>query len=243
VTAVIDGVGTAEASWRPWLAEREWTRLDPSLVLGHRVVVLAAHPDDEVLGVGGLLAHLAIVKVPMVVIWASDGEASHPGSTVFDPAELALLRRAESTEAIAALGVQPEAVHHLGLPDSSLASHESELQTAIADLTRADDVVIAPWRGDGHPDHEAVGRVADRLTVASVWQYPIWMWHWARPGDERVPWDGLCASPVDDLPGKARAIAMFASQVQPIGPEPADEAVLAPHVVAHFQRANEWLFT
>jgi hypothetical protein len=46
-------------------------------------------------------------------------------------------------------------------------------------------------RGDGHPDHEAVGRAARsaaRRTDAILLEYPIWMWHWAFTDDFAVSW-------------------------------------------------------
>jgi hypothetical protein len=69
------------------------------------------------------------------------------------------------------------------------------------------------------------------------------MWHWAQPGDDRVPWATVRSSPVPNLARKAEALSMFATQVAPIGPDPGDEAILPPHVLARFQRDVEVIFT
>ncbi|HEX3824627.1 MAG TPA: PIG-L family deacetylase [Mycobacteriales bacterium] len=242
VTTAIDGVGTAESVWRPWLARRTWPAFDVGPVLARRrVVVLAAHPDDEVLGVGGVLRRLAGCGASVVMVWATDGEASHPESTRFARSRLGALRRAESVAAIGKLGIAPQAMHHLGLPDSGLASHLPELIEALRAVVDVSDVVFAPWRGDGHPDHEAAGEAAAELGTTLV-EYPIWMWHWASPDDDRVPWARARAVTGIDLAAKTTAIAAFATQVRPIGPDPADVAVLPPHVLERFTRPDELVF-
>jgi LmbE family N-acetylglucosaminyl deacetylase len=241
VTTAIEGTGTDEARWQQWLLARACPPLDAELMPGRRVVVLAAHPDDEVLGVGGLLAAARAAGGEVVALWASDGEASHPGSAAISRARLAALRREESRRALARLGVEPLEVLHLGLPDGAVADHADRLREAVANLVRDDDVVVAPWRDDAHPDHEAVGRVAAEV-AATLLEYPIWMWHWAVPDDPRVPWSRLRAVAVPDVAAKAAAIDAFDTQVRPIGPKPADAAVLPPHVVAHFRRPFEVVF-
>jgi len=105
-------------------------------------------------------------------------------------------------------------------------------------------VCAAPWSGDLHQDHEAAGRAAAAACLragVTRWQYPIWAWHWARPADPRVPWARAATVP---LPARARrvkraAIGEFASQLWPLGPDPADAAILPPEVVAHFVRPLE----
>jgi LmbE family N-acetylglucosaminyl deacetylase len=242
VTALIEGSGTSEDSWRPWLAEQVWSPLDLGPLVGERrVVVLAAHPDDEVLGVGGLLRRLAQCGSEIAIVWATDGEASHPGSVALRGTALAALRRAESTAALRCLAVDPVAVHHLELPDSGLAGRVAEIADALRGIVRADDVVLAPWRGDGHPDHEAVGEAAAQVAT-SLLEYPIWMWHWAFPGDARVPWHRAQLVAAVNLVAKAAAIDAFDTQVRPIGPAPADAAVLAPVVLERFRRPYELVF-
>jgi LmbE family N-acetylglucosaminyl deacetylase len=242
VTTEIAGAGTSEDVWRPWLAGQVWPELDlAALVAGRRVVVLAAHPDDEVLGVGGLLRRLASCGSSIVIVWATDGEASHPGSTALAPARLASLRRAESVAAVGELGVRPETSHHLGLPDSGLAECGEQLVDELGRIVDSADVVLAPWRGDGHPDHEAVGEAAAKLTTALI-EYPIWMWHWAAPSDDRVPWHRARSVGAVDVGAKAAAIDAFDTQVRPLGPAIADAPVLPAHVIARFQRADELVF-
>jgi LmbE family N-acetylglucosaminyl deacetylase len=242
VTPVIAGTGTPEALWRPWLDAEPRPPLDLDRLSGRRVVVLAAHPDDEVLGVGGLLIDLAGRGSQIVAVWVTDGEASHPGSHAIEPEQLAWKRRAESRRALAALGVAPMLSVVLGLPDGGLGDCLPALRTAVRDLVGPDDVVLAPWRGDGHPDHEAVGSVAAEFATTLL-EYPIWMWHWAMPDDDRVPWARLRTVAVPDPAAKARAIDAFDTQVRPIGPEPEDAAILPPDVVARFLRSHEVVLT
>jgi LmbE family N-acetylglucosaminyl deacetylase len=240
VVTTIAGRGTAEEVWTPWLAHRSWPQLDLTTVDGRRVVVLAAHPDDEVLGVAGLMVHLASRGHEIVIVWATDGEASHPGSTVLSSSQLRLTRRDESRAAIAHLGLTPTAMHHLGLPDGQLISTGQTLHEQLSQVVRSDDLVIAPWARDGHPDHDALGATA--ATLGSLtWHYPIWMWHWAAPDDVRVPWPRVHVTPVTDIGAKAAAIAHFASQVEPLGPAIEDAAILPAHVVARFLRPYEWI--
>ncbi|XVU21159.1 PIG-L deacetylase family protein [Actinoplanes sp. CA-054009] len=236
MTAIV-GEGTAEATWRAWPAMAEWPEL--ALEPGPRPpVVVAPHPDDEILGVAGLMAALGDVRLVAV----TDGEASHPGSTVYAPERLAAIRREETAEAMARLGLGRSAVVRLGQPDGGV--DEAALTETLAGLLGADQWCLATWRGDGHPDHEAVGRAAARAcarTGARLLEYPIWTWHWATPGDARVPWERARRVPLEPhlLAAKQAAIEAFPSQIHPLGPDPADAAILPPHVLARFARPFE----
>jgi len=243
VTTAIVGAGTGEVRWREWLGEFVIPPLDPTAARGRRIVVLAAHPDDEVLGVGGLLTTLSRLGHRLTMVWASDGEASHPASTVIDPGGMAARRRAEAIAGLARLGITPDATHRLGLPDGGLADRTRELAAALGGIVEPDDLLLAPWSGDGHPDHEAVGQVAGRLRAAAVWEYPIWMWHWAEPGDARVPWPRARSAAIPDLAAKRSAIAEHVTQVEPLGELPGDAPILPPAVVERFLRRDEVVFT
>ena len=95
--------------------------------------MVAAHPDDEVLGAGGTMAMLAAAGARLRLIAVTDGEASHPGA---DPAVLGPARIAESAAALGALGARRAEVLRLRLPDTGLAAHEDELAVPLARAVR-----------------------------------------------------------------------------------------------------------
>ena len=215
----IHGQGTPERSWRGWPGLLAL----PSITTGQlapgraRVVVVAPHPDDEVLGCGGALALLARAGREIVVVGVSDGEASHPGSTAWTPPQLADRRRIERAQGLARLGVTAPA-QALGVPDGGIAPQEAALAHRLREILRPGDVVFATWRLDGHPDHEAAGRAAAAAAAdrgCRLWEFPVWMWHWATPDDARVPWQRLhrLALDADARRRKSHAIAAHGSQL------------------------------
>lgn len=236
----IDAPGTDERSWAawPWLSTLSGAGL-AWLANVRSAVIVAAHPDDEVLGAGGLISMLAASRARLRVVALTDGERSHRGHA--SRTALARRRTAETTAALRALGAQAAEVVRLRLPDSRLAAREDELAAALAPLTADFDMCLAPWDHDMHPDHEAAGRAAYRAEPKSLYYYPIWMWHWASPVDPRVPWHQALRVPLPPrAAGKKRAaIRCFASQTEDrghgLGP------VLSPGMVAHFTRPMEVL--
>jgi LmbE family N-acetylglucosaminyl deacetylase len=230
----IDRPGTAEEAWDSWLGLRHLPIAD--LGTWSSVVIVAAHPDDEVLGVGGTMALLAAAGARLRLVAVTDGEASHPGA---DPAGIARARTAESAAALDALGVRDIEVVRLRLPDTGLAGCEDELAIILREQCAGFDMCLAPWEADAHADHEAAGRAA-RQAGQDVLTYPVWMWHWAKPGDLRVPWRQACRVPLsaDVAARKRSAIDAFASQLTDrdgAGP------VLPAGIVAHFTRRQEVL--
>ena len=148
----------AGTSASAWLADdRMATRpeLDWDGVSG--VLVVAAHPDDETLGAGGLIAEAERRGLPVRIVVATDGAASQA-------AGIAERRSAELAAAIRLLA--PTAtVEQLGLPDGRTDEHREELRAALAERVEQlppDTLLVAPWSGDGHRDHRVVGEtVAD----------------------------------------------------------------------------------
>lgn len=187
-------------------------------------MVVVPHPDDESLSTGGLLARLSAAGVETLVVAVTDGDAAYPGEVGGD--RLASIRREEQSRALAELGVRAEAHRRLGFDDGGVAARESELATTIGDLVLEHRVahVVAPWTGDHHPDHEAVGRAAlaaarshgVAVTFGLFWGLTLE----DAPSDASVASRELRLRP-EEVDVKARAIAAHVSQTtDAVVPEP-----------------------
>ena len=244
---LIHGAGTPEATWLQWrgLRRAPLLSLDRCLPAQRRLVVVAPHPDDEVLSCGGLLQMQAARGGAVLVVAVTDGEASHRGSGHWTASRLAPVRRLESTNGLAQLGIPFSRVTRLGLPDGAVQHLRPQLVDALTQLLRPTDLVVTTWRLDGHPDHEAVGEAAAQACAnvgCRLVEAPVWMWHWCVPGDLAVPWARLRGVRLTELAQqrKARALAAHRSQLTPrdAGKEP----VLGAEIQRRARRSTEYFF-
>lgn len=172
-----------------------------------RTVIVAPHPDDEVLGCGGLIAYQRHRDRAVLVLAVTDGEGAEISGV--GPGRLADTRRREQSGALRRLGVAPSNTVRLGLPDTAVADHERRLTEHLVSVIQPDDLVVAPWEHDVHPDHEACGRAARRavesapaLLVASLVWAPV-----RRPPEPDLS-GPLLRVDLDPDASTARALAM-----------------------------------
>jgi LmbE family N-acetylglucosaminyl deacetylase len=226
-----------------WRRRPEWGT-GPELTLAgvRRLVVVAAHPDDESLGAGGLIATATRRSLAVEIVCATDGEGSHPHSPTRTPEELAAIRAEEGHRAAEALGVSD--VHRLELSDGRVGEDQDHLTELLVEVVgdSPGTVIVAPWRRDGHPDHEAAGRAAAaaaRRTGAELWEFPVWFWHWGDPAE--APWTLLRPFQLDDHARRAKnnAIQAHASQTAPLSDLEGDETLLPAELLAHFEDGPE----
>jgi LmbE family N-acetylglucosaminyl deacetylase/SAM-dependent methyltransferase len=268
VTFTHHDAGTSEAAWAgSRAAGLPELPLDDAALAGRAFIVLAAHPDDESLGAGGLLARLHALGATVRVLLCTAGEGSHPGSPTTTPEQLAAVRLEEFGDALERLsGGGDLEWQYLGLPDGRLAGHREQVRAAVREAAggcghAADEIVlVAPYRSDGHTDHDVLGSVAAELSAEAghaLLEYPIWYWLWAAPGGPDDPagpddaagpedpagaaWRGWFRLPLSpaELQAKAAAMAAHSSQVQPLSGMPGDEVLLPPAFLAHFERTWE----
>ncbi|MBD9500896.1 PIG-L family deacetylase [Pseudomonas sp. PDM17] len=239
VDLIAGSTGTPISAWRASGQLDQLPRISSHELLpsGRRLVVVAPHPDDEVLACGGLLSSLAGDREGLLIS-VTDGEGSHPDSPHWTPQRLRTTRQQESRRALAELGLDRSAWRwqRLHLPDSGVQAEA--LAEALTEWIRPGDRLISTWRHDGHRDHEATGQacaqVAARCDARHI-EAPIWAWHWASPGDPRLPWARAQRLDLDEaaVHRKRRAIEAHASQLE--GPRPILDARLLETLLQPFE--------
>jgi LmbE family N-acetylglucosaminyl deacetylase len=160
-------------------ALRQWTMFDqpecpPAVVDAFdesRVLVLAPHMDDEVVGCGGVLALHARSGARITVVYLTDGASSDPTlehRTVPGPQReaarraLSERRKREAREAADVIGIAQ--LEFLDRPDGALMAAPS-LVSEVSELIRRyrPDIVYFPCALEMHPDHFAAARLLAAL--------------------------------------------------------------------------------
>ena len=220
--------GTSEAAWRSLLSP-----CDTWMPRAGPLVVVSPHPDDEVLGAGGLMYEWAARGHCVTVVSVTDGEAAYPRM----PA-LAATRRGELKAALRKLSSRPISVVRLGIPDGRVDCYRNTVRNFVLSLLSAPVTLVVPFEHDGHPDHEAVGDVCREVAlahaIASV-RYPIWAWHHGDPHSFANAHWGKFPLRAEAQTAKARAVRCFRSQLCPRQVEP----IIPRHVLTYFERPYE----
>jgi LmbE family N-acetylglucosaminyl deacetylase len=198
-----------------------------------RLVVVSPHPDDEVLACGGLMRQWALAGHPVTVVSVTDGEKAYPGWEGLD-----LIRRRELKAGLRVLVSTHVSVRRIGIPDGAVGEHFNRLRNAIENILDPLATLVAPYEHDGHPDHDATGRVcraiAQALNISWV-RYPVWSWHRCKPSAlADLNW-GRYPLNMDTQRAKARAVQCFASQINPGVGRP----ILPANVLRYFSRPYE----
>ena len=180
-------------------------------------LVLAPHPDDEVLGCGGTIARHAASDDSVTVLIATRGTPE-----LFSDESVARVR-SEAREAHKRLGAE---TRFLDFPAPALDTvPRYKLAGAIADVIRdlQPEVLYLPHHGDIHNDHLQLyhaGLVAARpiegCPVRRILTYEtLSETEWAPPQSDLVFYPTVFVDISEYLPKKLDAMACFSSQVKP----------------------------
>ncbi|WP_157218504.1 PIG-L deacetylase family protein [Flavisphingomonas formosensis] len=195
-----------------------------------RALVIAPHPDDEILGCGGTMAAIVAGGGEVHVVIVTRGQQPR-----FDVAQAEQVYR-EAKRAHQHLGIAE--THFLGLPAAELDRlPHADLNAAIAGVVKdvRPDTLFVPFVGDLHMDHRLVFEAAMVAARPRGGSYPqrilayetVSETNWSAPTLAPAFHPNVFVEITDFLDAKLNAFACFVSQCQPFPDERSIETLSA----------------
>ena len=149
------------------------------ITAGRPFVVMAPHPDDDLLGAASLMRQAQQRGAACGVVFLTSGDASHDHPE-WPAGRLAQTRRVEAIDGLKILLETAPPVLFCELPDGAVAQHWNAATidriTAFCRLHGADTLVTTD-PADDHPDHKAAFGIASVLwgrgVVKTLWTMPV----------------------------------------------------------------------
>ena len=199
-----------------------------------KILVVAAHPDDEIYGMGGTIAKLAAEGNEVHILIVTDGStAQYRGSN--DLSEILERKKKETQKALACVGAA--ACHYGELPDMRLDAVEhirinEVIEKAVDEIKP--DVVYTHFWGDINMDHQRVFEstlVAVRptrfQTVRELYCYSVPSSTEWQPAIHATFAPNVFVNISEYTAQKAAAIAAYATELRPYPHPRSVEAVQA----------------
>ena len=151
-------------------------------------LVVAPHPDDEVLGAGGLIASIRAAGGRVTALFLTRGETAHRSCCGLAPEAVAAERTKLAIEADAMLGVGPGDILWADLPCQRIPTvGEARFTAAVEGVSLVlrnlqPRTVVYPHKLDCWPDHVAAAHICERAIAVALpdcrqVRYLVWAWY------------------------------------------------------------------
>jgi N-acetyl-1-D-myo-inositol-2-amino-2-deoxy-alpha-D-glucopyranoside deacetylase len=193
-----------------------------------RVLIIAPHPDDDVIATAGLMQKSRAAGGEIRVLFVTDGENNGWPQRALerrlrllpvDRRRWGALRRSEAEESLVRLGLPRCSAVFLGFPDRKIAAllrcgDDALQRTLEREMERFRPMlIVSPSKLDRHPDHIAIASFAERAAAETSEEATLFVTYVIHgPGDP----SRLCAEiglSACEQEHKRAAIACHASQL------------------------------
>ena len=151
------------------------------LDIPRRVLIVAPHPDDEILGCGGIIQGIREQNKDVAVAVLTGGEKSHGGCCDLDEVVLKNKRRELSRKAGEVVGMDLTKLYFLDFPDSKITESDVEVNKLERLITEfRPGMIFVPHIFEGWADHVEAGKIIGKLTrerEIRVVEYCVWFWY------------------------------------------------------------------
>ena len=204
-----------------------YRKINAESLLSQRLLIIAPHMDDEILGCGGsILLHKD--KSQIHCVYATDGSRSPapllPWTGSID-SNIVEIRRREALQVMQEVGIPQDNLVFLNFPDGALSRNIREFRARLGhEITRIDpSIVLAPFRYDLHSDHVAANRCTRVILSREERDRPLleyivyYRWRLISSGDVRsmIPESRILTVNTESVAArKSSAIYRYRSQTE-----------------------------
>ncbi len=205
----------------------------------HKAIIVAPHPDDEVLGCSGLIQRMIENGKQMHVVILSGGGKSHQGCCHIDESTLIESRRNLSRKAAAILELPLDQLHLLDYPDGNISFNNPETQSLQALIEEiSPDAIFVPHRNEGWSDHIEAGNIVREIiriksTPIQLYEYCVWFWYY---NTWNVDWKNAFVLKMNQREHRIKLKAINA-YIKPLAPCGKPWSGVLPRI---FVKANQW---
>jgi N-acetylglucosamine malate deacetylase 1 len=150
--------------------------LDIKDISPENVLVLAPHPDDEIIGCGGTIIRHKKMGSKILIAYLTDGRASNKG---IESEKLATIRREEAKAGLKIMGCSEHLF--MDFPDSRLCEFIKECAEGLDQIIDdfKPDSIFVPSFFDVHLDHSATAKILARAIekqgpAIMCYAYEVW---------------------------------------------------------------------
>lgn len=153
------------------------TNFLPTSVHPGGVLVVAAHPDDDILGVGATLIRHAAAGEHITVAFTTNGAGGDPKKSMDAQRTIVQMRYEETCSALDLIHIPSSQIINLGFPDGGAHRYVFPLVTDFRQLLETVDpsrIYVHSMEG-GHPDHDitsfAVQQVCHEAGFSALFEW------------------------------------------------------------------------
>lgn len=205
-----------------------------SITPAGNALVIAPHPDDEVLACGGLIAQKVAARERVDVLFMTRGEKSYECIDHAQSRHIGEVRTELAYRALDLLGVDGRHVHWQGFMDTEIPERTSSsflgaaLRLAQRLVEIRPDILFIPHQLDVHQDHmrtnklvEVAFKLEPGIRSIDLYCYPTWMLHNQHPRHvaRRIKGRPFWIDISSELSLKQKAIDLYFSSTLIIGGE------------------------
>lgn len=205
----------------------------------NKLLIIAPHPDDEVLGCSGLIQRIIKNRKQVYVIILSGGGKSHQDCCHINKSTLIDSRRNLSRKAATILELPLNQLYFLDYPDGKISYNNLEtqrLQTLIDKISP--DVIFVPHKDEGWSDHIEAGKIVREIirtksTLIQLYEYCVWFWYY---NTWNIDWKNAFVLKMNQREHQMKLKAIDA-YIKPLAPCGKPWSGVLPKLVV---KANQW---